>query len=158
MDPYWVLLVDVVLQHCHTPSPTTPTADMTKLYWHFSSLEGSGVVGIFLTLFLYIFTTFTALTCFYMYFLRVHMNGRLIDVYHRLRSAEEAFFVPHDLEVSLEELGFVCRGAEQWRGAEGERRKIAVCDYVWGGEEEEEVRVCGCVGVCVYEGINVVAV
>ena len=74
------------------------------------------------------------------------MNGRLIDVCHRLRSAEEAFFVPHDLEVSLEELGFVCRGAEQWRGVEGERRKIAVCDYVRSGEEEEEeVRVCGCV-------------
>ena len=63
-------------------------------------------------------------------------------MYHRLRSAEEAFFVPHGLEVSLEELGFVCRGAEQGRGAEGERRKIAVCDYVWGGEEE-----VGCVGV-----------
>ena len=38
--------------------------------------------------------------------------------------------------------------------AEGERREIAVCDYVWGGEEEE-VRVCVCVCgcVCVYKAI-----
>lgn len=62
------------------------------------------------------------------------MNGKLIDIYHRLKSTEEKFFVPHDLEISNEELGFICHKAEWWRGAEGERRKVAVYDYVWEGE------------------------
>ena len=67
------------------------------------------------------------------------MNGKLIDIYHRLKSPEEKFFVPHDLEVSNEELGYICRKAERWRGAEGKRRKVAVHDYVWGeGERDEE--------------------
>lgn len=66
------------------------------------------------------------------------MNGKLIDIYHRLKSTEEKFFVPHDLEISNEELGFICRKAEQWRGAEGERRKVAVHDYVWEGEKQKE--------------------
>ena len=67
------------------------------------------------------------------------MNERLLDVYHRLKSLEENFFVPRDMEVSNEELGFICRKAEQWRGAEGERRKVAVYDYVW---EVDEVSQC----------------
>lgn len=138
LDPYWILLVDLALLHFNPPQPDLPTADITKLYWHFVRLEGSGVVGVFLALFLYAFTTFVTLACFYMYFLRVHMNGKLIDIYHRLKSPEEKFFVPNDLEISNEELGYICRKAERWRGAEGERRKVAVHDYVWGEEEREE--------------------
>ena len=71
-----------------------------------------------------------------MYFLRLHNNGRMIDVYWRLHGDEDHFFLPYDLEISNEELNYVCRKAEQWRGEEGERRKIAIYDYVW---EEEEV-------------------
>ena len=67
------------------------------------------------------------------------MNGKLIDIYHRLKSTEERLFIPHDLELSNEELGFICRKAEQWRGAEGERRKVAVRDYIWGEDDEEEI-------------------
>ena len=138
LDPYWILLVDLALLRFNPPQSDLPTADVTKLYWHFVRLEGSGVVGVFLALFLYAFTTFVTLACFYMYFLRVHMNGKLIDIYHRLKSPEEKFFVPNDLEVSNEELGYICRKAERWRGAEGERRKVAVHDHVWEEEEREE--------------------
>ena len=144
LDPFWIFLVDIALQRYQAPRTDVPTADATKLYWHFDQLEGSGAVGIFLTLFLYTFTTFTVLSCFYMYFLRVHMNGRLIDIYHRLKSPEDKFFLPHDMEISNEELGYVCRKAEQWRGAEGERRKVAVYDYVWEFDEVSNnlSRVC----------------
>ena len=45
-------------------------------------------------------------------------------------------FVPYDLEVSLQELEYILIKAEQWRGEEGARRKVAVYDYVW---EEEDV-------------------
>ena len=45
--------------------------------------------------------------------------------------------MPFDLELSNHELSYISKKAEQWRGEEGERRKVAVYDYVW---EEEEVR------------------
>ena len=114
-----------------------PIGDAYKLYWHFDRYEKNGIIGIFITVFLYVVTVFTASTILYMYFLRVHNSGRLLDVYHRLNGREDQFFVPYDLELSLEELTYICRKAEQWRGEEGERRKVAVYDYVW---EEEEVR------------------
>ena len=46
------------------------------------------------------------------------------------------FFVPYDLEVSNQELSYTAKHSEQWRGEEGERRKVAVYDYIW---EEETV-------------------
>ena len=58
------------------------------------------------------------------------------NLYFRLHGTDESFFLPYDLEVSHEELSYVCRKAENWRGEEGERRKTAVYDYIW---EEEEV-------------------
>ena len=80
---------------------------------------------------------FVAIACLYMYFLKLHMNGRMLDIYHRLHGSQDDFFVPFDLEISNEELSYIVKKAEQWRGEEGERRKTAVYDYVW---EEEQVR------------------
>ena len=138
LDPYWIFIIDMALLRFRPPQPDQQTADSAKLYWNFFRLEGSGVVGVILTIFLYIFVSFTTLACLYMYLLRVHMNGRLIDIYHRLKGKEESFFLPRDMEVSFEELTYVCRKAEQWRGTEGERRKTAVWDYVWEEEHEKE--------------------
>lgn len=69
LDPYWIMVVDIALLRFSPPQSDLPTADITKLYWHFVRLEGNGVVGVFLVLFLYIFTTFVSVACFYMYFL-----------------------------------------------------------------------------------------
>ena len=44
--------------------------------------------------------------------------------------------MPYDLEVSNQELSYIVKQAEKWRGEEGERRKVAVYDYIW---EEEDV-------------------
>ena len=73
---------------------------------------------------------------FLLYHHRLHNNGRMLDIYWRLHSQEEDVFVPYDLEVSLQELEYILIKAEQWRGEEGARRKVAVYDYVW---EEEDV-------------------
>ena len=40
------------------------------------------------------------MTLFYVYFLKLHMNGRLLDVYQRLNCPGDAFFLPYDFEVS----------------------------------------------------------
>lgn len=63
-----------------------------------------------------------------------------MDVYHRLHADEDDFFIAYDLEISNEELNFICKKGEQWRGEEGERRKTAVYDYIW---EEEQVKSDG---------------
>ena len=83
---------------------------------------------------------FVSSVVLYLYFLRVHNNGRLMDVYHRLHAREDEFFIPYDLETSNVELSYVCKKAEQFRGEEGERRKTAVYDYIW---EEEQVWLMG---------------
>lgn len=52
----------------------------------------------------------------------------MLDVYRRLHSPERAFFIPDDFEVSNQELSYIVKKAEQWRGFNGERRKV--CAYV----------------------------
>lgn len=91
-----------------------PIGDAFKLYWHFYRFEKNGAVGIVLTVFLYIVTIFTSPVVLYFYFLRVHNNGRLMDVYHRLHAREDEFFIPYDLEISNVELSYVCKKAEQF--------------------------------------------
>ena len=64
----------------------------------------------------------------------------MLDIYWRLHGDEDMFFLPYDLELSNQELCYITRRSEQWRGEEGERRKVAVYDYIW---EEETVSVSG---------------
>lgn len=35
------------------------------------------------------------------------------------------FFVPYDLEISNQELSYIVKRSEQWRGVHGERRKVS---------------------------------
>lgn len=118
-----------------------PIGDAYKLFYHFSRYYSNGTVTLFLsismTMFLYAVTIFCSCVILYMYFLRLHNNGRMMDTYWRLHEVESAFFVPYDLEMSNEELGYICRKSEQWRGEEGEQRKVNVYHYAW---EEEQVK------------------
>ena len=76
--------------------------DAFKLYEVFDRKENNGLVGAFLTVFIYFFLSFLSGVIFYMYYLRIHLNGRLLDVFVRLTGKDEHFFVPHDVEVSLQ--------------------------------------------------------
>lgn len=131
LDPFWIFIVDMLLLRYNAPQAMNPTADATKLYWHCQQLEKSGITGIFLTLLLYTLIGIINLACLYVYFLQVHMNGRLRDTHYRLKSPEEELFLPMDNEISLKELGYICRKSEQWRGNEGQRKKVIVTDYIW---------------------------
>ncbi|XP_026056603.1 uncharacterized protein ofcc1 [Carassius auratus] len=134
LDPLAVFSVDAVLGRL-SYSAEEPLADAAKLYWHFFRTEQSGTAGIIITLFLYGVHCILSFTFLYVYFLRLHNDGRLLDIYQRLHSTEGAFFVPHDMEVSNQELNYIVKKAEQWRGFNGERRKVAVYDYIWTEEE-----------------------
>lgn len=54
----------------------------------------------------------------------------MLDVFQRLTAKQGDYFVPQDLEVSIEELSYIVKKAEQWRGSDGERRKVSSL-YLW---------------------------
>ncbi|XP_023661545.1 uncharacterized protein ofcc1 isoform X3 [Paramormyrops kingsleyae] len=130
LDPLAVFAVDAVLGRL-VYSSGRPLADAAKLAWHFHRTQQSHTAGVLITLFLYAVLLVCSITILYIYFLRLHNDGRLMDVFHRLHSQEGSFFVPQDLEVTNQELSYIVKKAEQWRGFNGERRKVAVYDYVW---------------------------
>lgn len=134
-DPIAILIVDSALGR-YQFSATQPIGDAFKLYWHFYQTQGSGVIGVPLTIYLYALLMFVSLVILYLYFLMLHNNGRMLDIFHRLHGEEGIFFVPYDLEISIQELAYIVKKAEQWRGSDGERRKVTVYDYIWGEETE----------------------
>jgi hypothetical protein len=71
-----------------------------------------------------------ALFLLYLYMLHLHLNGRMIDLFRRLHGDDTRFLLPHDFEVSAAELAWIVAKAGRWRGAKGDTRKVAVCDYV----------------------------
>lgn len=142
LDPLLVLLVDVAAHHYDCSSLAECASgisasschcvdgDWFKLYVRFQALEGSGVVGAFMTLALFAALSCASLAAFYMYLLHVHRNGRMLDVYRRVHGLEGDFFVPHDLELSLAELRALVAGTKRWRGPRGAQRKVFVHEYV----------------------------
>jgi hypothetical protein len=103
--------------------------DPFRMYNYFERAEGNGVVGALLTIFLYAGLTGLCVFIFYNYFLFLHMNGRLLDIYMRLNGGEERFFVPHDGEVSKRYLEWVCYKAKNYHSMNGDTRKVCVFNY-----------------------------
>uniref|UniRef100_M3ZYQ9 Uncharacterized LOC102232759 n=1 Tax=Xiphophorus maculatus TaxID=8083 RepID=M3ZYQ9_XIPMA len=134
LDPLAVFAVDAVLGHL-AYSPDTPVGDAAKLYWHFYRADGSGAAGVIITLFLYAVHVLLSITILTIYLLRFHNDGRMLDVYQRLTAKEGVYFLPEDLELSNQELSYIVKKAEQWRGFNGERRKVAVYDSIWTAED-----------------------
>uniref|UniRef100_H3H320 Uncharacterized protein n=1 Tax=Phytophthora ramorum TaxID=164328 RepID=H3H320_PHYRM len=141
LDPFLVLVVDVLSHHygCSQLSECAVSltasgcscvnGDWFKLYVRFQAQEGSGLVGIFIVLILYVALTCLSLGALYIYLLYIHMNGRMLDVYRRVHGHEDSFFVPHDAEISLQELQTVCTQATRWKGPRGTQRKVFVHEY-----------------------------
>ncbi|XP_072021333.1 uncharacterized protein [Amphiura filiformis] len=138
LDPVLIAIVDAPLGRYDYEVGDEPVADAAKLYFHFERTHGTGLMGILLTVPIYFFLMFFSGVIFYMYFLRLHNNGRMLDIYHRLHAPEDDFFIPYDLEISNQELSHICKNSEQWRGEEGERRKVAVYDYIWQEDDQDE--------------------
>uniref|UniRef100_A0A8C3BST1 Orofacial cleft 1 candidate gene 1 protein n=1 Tax=Cairina moschata TaxID=8855 RepID=A0A8C3BST1_CAIMO len=130
LDPLAVLVVDSFLGRL-VNSVEKPIADAAKLYWVFLRTEESGVLGALITVMLYTVLFIISSAVLYLYFLRLHNEGWLLDLFRRIHGEEGAFFVPLDLEISSQELSYIMKRAEQWRGIKGERRMVAVYDYIW---------------------------
>ncbi|KAG5197345.1 hypothetical protein JEQ12_010799, partial [Ovis aries] len=56
--------------------------------------------------------------------LRLHNDSWILDTFQRIHSEESKFFIPYDLEISNQELSYIIKRSEQWRGLNGERRKL----------------------------------
>ncbi len=127
--------------------------DAFKLFYTFQRSEGSGLSGVLLTLIIYGCLVLISIGIFYIYLIYLHRDGKLIDIYQRLTSRPECFYVPNDFEVSVNEIKWVCFKASVWKGPTGDyfsinirilashildifkylrigaSRKISVCDY-----------------------------
>eukprot|EP01147_Barroeca_monosierra_P007714 gene7714-611_t len=135
-DPILILIVDVIL-HRWRYVTTEPIGDAFKLYWHFEQTDNGGLPGVFVTIFIYIVIMFSSSVITYIYLLRLHLNATILDLYNRLKMPPDETFLPYDHEISIQELEYVVRKAEQWRGQHGERRKVAVYDYIWSPDAED---------------------
>ena len=122
--------------------------DAFKLYYRFKSSEGSGVIGVTLTVFVYIVLFLIALFFLYVFLLNLYLNGRMLDVYRRIYADDNAFTLPADHEVRLymfnsrfiitsvrdcsqvspAELQWVLMKAKRWRGPKGTSRKVSTCN------------------------------
>ena len=67
--------------------------------WSRDSQDGSGVVGIVLVVLLFVVMFLIAFFVLYSYLVKLHLDGRLLDLYRRLCAPESAFVIPHDMEV-----------------------------------------------------------
>jgi hypothetical protein len=104
LDWFLIAIVDCILWDWSD-------GDLFKMYYFYLKWDGSGTVGIVLTVFIYLFLIFLNIGLFYFYLVFVHMNGRVIDLYYWLSGDINAFFLPKDDEVSLNYLKWVCHKA-----------------------------------------------
>ena len=61
----------------------------------------------------------------FFFFFRLHNDSWILDIFQRIHSEESKFFIPYDLEISNQELSYIIKRSEQWRGLNGERRKVS---------------------------------
>lgn len=99
IDPPLTLFFDLVSRDWN--------GDMFKFYTHFEKVEGSGLTGIYLTIFMIGTIMMFSGYVFYRYMIFIYMNGRILDLYRRLSGNQKAFFIPHDQEISLKYLQWV---------------------------------------------------
>lgn len=142
LDPLLVLAIDVLASNykCTTHSEACAAdytdsschcveGDAFKLWTRLEDEDSGGVMGLLYTAIIYAGLMIIATAGAYGYFIWVHMNGRMLDVYMRVHSPEESFFVPHDFEVTQAELAHVCILAKRWTGKAGEQMAVEVNEY-----------------------------
>ncbi|XP_052584416.1 uncharacterized protein LOC128103813, partial [Peromyscus californicus insignis] len=129
LDPLAVFIVDTFLGRL-AHNGDTAIADAAKLYWMFVRTQHPAILGVVITVVLYTLLFVISALILYLYCLRLHNDSWILDAFQRIHSDEVKFFIPYDLEISNQELSYIVKRSEQWRGINGERRKVAVHDYL----------------------------
>nr|ACG75918.1 ojoplano variant B [Mus musculus] len=142
LDPLAVFLVDAFLGRL-AHNGETPIADAAKLYWMFLRTKQPAILGALITVVVYTLLFVISSLILYLYCLRLYNDSWVLDAFQRIHSEEGKFFIPHDLEISNQELSHIVKRSEQWRGIHGERRKVAVHDYICKSHDTES-KVSSC--------------
>ncbi|KAL6070792.1 hypothetical protein STEG23_029338, partial [Scotinomys teguina] len=124
LDPLAVFIVDTFLGRLANDGDAA-TADAAKLYWMFRRTEHPASLGVAITVVLYSLLFVISSLILYLYCLRLHNDSWILDAFQRIHSDESTFFIPYDLEISNQELSYIVKRSEQWRGINGERRKVS---------------------------------
>eukprot|EP00049_Salpingoeca_infusionum_P009417 m.156806 g.156806 ORF g.156806 m.156806 type:complete len:1082 (-) comp14331_c5_seq1:14823-18068(-) len=135
LDTLTIFVIDLILRRWRYDGVSI-VGDAFKLYWHFENADDGGLPGAGITIFVDIVLIAIGVALLYAYLLHVHMNRRVLDLFHRYTTPEHEYYLPYDNELSLKELEFVKKKAERWRGARGERRKVLVQDIVLGSSDD----------------------
>lgn len=126
LDPYLTFVIDLLIGW----NTNVWTGDMFKLYNMFVLQDGSGLIGIFVSVVILLVLFLLSVGIFYLYLLRIHMNGRMLDVHYRLNNGSRYFYTPNDMEVSLATLQWVVEAAKIWSDRKGTKMKIATTKYI----------------------------
>jgi hypothetical protein len=140
-DPLFTLLVDVGYHNydCTSVSAACRTnyvsrdcdcfnGDFIKLWYRMLRIEGSGITGLFIMLLLYIGSSVFSVLILYEYLVHLHRDGRILDIWRRVNAPAEEFFLPHDYEISSDELSSICGKATRWKGLLGAKRKLVTVE------------------------------
>ena len=122
LDPLFTVLLDVMGSRWRH-------GEAFLLYHMFEREEGAGVPGLLLTLALYLKLSLVTGAIFYKFTTACHLNGRINDVYKRVKSPESSFFVPYDIEISQKEFEQIVYNAQNWRSESGDVKRV-VCEEV----------------------------
>ena len=104
------------------------TVEAFRLWFHFRFNEGNGSIAPVIVVILYAGMLSVMLVVLYTYFLNVHLDGRILDLYRRVTCKEGTLFLPLDVELSPQELLQILSSARRWRGRDGGRRRLVVTD------------------------------
>jgi len=143
LDPALVLIVDLINGNYNCPGSgavcndyTAPectcfTGDWMKLWDRMESEDsGSGISGLLITMIIYFSLSVLSALFYHEYITRIHRNGHILDLWRRVHSTSEEFFMPDDFEVSRDELVHICTKANQWRGGGGDVRRVSITKLV----------------------------
>jgi hypothetical protein len=99
--------------------------------------EGSGITGLLITLIMYVTTTVMSSFLLYEYFIFVHKDGDILDLYRRINGYQEEFFIPNDYEITRDELFSICASAKKYRKGDS-TRKVIIKDFIETDKKDEK--------------------
>ncbi len=146
-DALLILIVDIAT-HNYTHG------DAFKLYHIYAYVsDDASVMGVLFTLVLMCMMYALSLYILYIYVIYIHMHGRILDTHHRLH-AHDAYVnayddndrahtqhththtrththvqLPHDMELSLRALRYICAHSKTWAGMNGACRITHIYKY-----------------------------
>uniref|UniRef100_A0A7S3JVJ2 Uncharacterized protein n=1 Tax=Aureoumbra lagunensis TaxID=44058 RepID=A0A7S3JVJ2_9STRA len=142
LDPLLIFIIDLIFLNFNCKSRQGCRDDYTansckcfegdafKLYHRMTQDENGGIVGIFYLIIIYLISTLISCTLTVLYFIKLHMNGRIYDAYCRIFCDDSHFFVPDDFEISLQELELILLQTKKYIGPLNQSRSISILSRI----------------------------